>query len=385
MQEAHIYVGINGAGKSFKLGKIAKKALRLNRPVVAVSMSLNDKFPPNFKKRPYNFMGIKQGRSVYRKAIEDALIACNREEHPVQINTLLKILSYAGYDERIGFLVRGFDWSFESRFESESFTNNLSKDAVDNIFSLCLAYRRIHNENDSENLHWVTHYSKFGSQSVLDIESRFGEVPSGEILSELLKHKALLKKLKIIKDIRLFFEKENLNRKLFAINEMSSGELSLISTAFFLSHTLKDGGMLLIDEPENSLHPEWQLAYISRIKDLFPYTDYQFHIATHSPLIISGAQKEENTLIHRFDGSRFKEIDSTSKNIEDALIDQFGIITPKNNALSERCIEIINSVIDKKISKKEAIEKVSQFKNSSYEETQKQFLQSVQELIRDEV
>ena len=248
-----------------------------------------------------------------------------------------------------------------------------------------MAYRRIHNEDHHENLNWITRFSKFGSQSALDIEYRYGDVPHGEILSELLKYKKLLKKHKIIKDIRLFFEKENKNGKLFSTNEMSSGELSLIATAFFLSHTLKERAVLLIDEPENSLHPEWQLAYISRIKDLFPYTDYHFHIATHSPLIISGAQKEENTLIHRFDGSRFEEIDSTSKNIEDALIDQFGIITPKNNALSERCIDLVNSVIDGKTSKYEAIQKVEGFKKASYEELQMEFLEGVKELLRDKV
>lgn len=50
MQEAQIYVGINGSGKSYKLGTIAKQALKLNIPVVAISMSFNDKFPPNLKK-----------------------------------------------------------------------------------------------------------------------------------------------------------------------------------------------------------------------------------------------------------------------------------------------------------------------------------------------
>lgn len=385
MQEAHIYVGINGSGKSFKLGKIAKKALRTKQPVVAISMSLNDKFPPNFKKNPYNFMGIKQGRGIYRQAIEDALIACNRENNPVQINTLLNILNYAGYDEKIGFLVQGFDWHFESKLDSEAVQKQLSKDTIETLFSLCLAYRRIHNENDDENQHWFSRFSKFGSESVLNIESRYGEVPSGEVLSELLKYKKLLKKLRIISNVNVFFEKEESDGKFFSINEMSSGELTLIATAFFLSHTLKENSILLIDEPENSLHPEWQLEYVSRIKDLFPYTNFHFHIATHSPLIISGAQKERNTLIYRFNGDTFEEINSSPTNIEDALIDQFGIITPKNNALSERCIDLINSVIDRKMTKAEAIKEVDSFKSASYEERQIEFLEGVRVILRDEV
>lgn len=185
-------------------------------------------------------MGVKQGRGVYRQAIEDALIACNREKSPVQINTLLNILNYAGYDEKIGFLVYGFDWDFESKLNSKAMEESLSKDTIETLFSLCLAYRRIHSDNHNENLHWITRFSKFGSQSAIDIESRYGDVPSGEILSELLKYKKLLKNLKIISNLKVFFEKKEKNGKLFSTNEMSSGELTLVATAFFLSHTLKD-------------------------------------------------------------------------------------------------------------------------------------------------
>jgi hypothetical protein len=385
VQETHIYVGVNGSGKSRRLGEIAKDALNSQLPVVAVSMSLNDKFPPNFKRQPYSFMGVKQGRSIYDKAIEKALVACNREKQPVQINTLLNILSYAGYEEKIGFLVSGFDWNFESKLKSLDNSPTLDTKGIESLFSLCLAYRRIHNETLNENIHWITRYSKFGSQSVLDTDSRYGEIATGEILSELLKYKSDLKKLNIINNIRLFFVKKKFVEKLFSTKEMSSGELTLISTAFFLSHSLRENSVLLIDEPENSLHPEWQLNYLSRIKDLFPYTNFTFHIATHSPIIISGAQKEKLTYIHRFNGKRFEVIDAETKSIEDALIDQFGVITPQNNALSERCINIINSVIDRKISKRQAIEKINDFKKASYEATQIEFLEGVQVLLRDEI
>lgn len=384
MQETHIYVGVNGSGKSFKLGEIAKAALKSRAPVAAVSMSLNDKFPRNTKRRPYSFMGIKQGRSVYTQAIEHAIAGCNRNESPVQINTLLNILKYAGYKEKIGFKVQKFDWDFERIFDSSSVLESTPKKTMEKIYSLCLAYRRIHNEDDDENIHWITSYSKFGSQSVLDSEFRYGEVFTGEVLSELLNYKSYLRKLKTIKNIKVFFEKQD-NDKLFSISDMSSGELTLISTAFFLSLSLEEGAVLLIDEPENSLHPEWQLSYLSRLKDLFPYTSFQCHIATHSPLIISGAQKEEGTYIYRFNGRDFEKIRADSKNIEDALIDQFGIITPKNNALSERCIDLLNSVIDGLTSKDDAIRQIENYKSSSYEGAQLEFLDGVLVILRDEI
>lgn len=154
---------------------------------------------------------------------------------------------------------------------------------------------------------------------------------------------------------------------------MSSGELSLLATAFFLNSEIKNDSILLIDEPENSLHPEWQLNYLSRLKDLFPYSNFECHIATHSPMIISGSQKEKNTHIYKSNGDSFELIHTKSSNIEDALIDQFGIVTPKNNALSERCIDLINEVIEGDATTQDALRQIEEYKKASYEALQKEF------------
>lgn len=383
MQGTSIYVGVNGSGKSYTLGSIASKALEDGKPVVAISMSLNDKFPRKKKGSQYQFMGAKQGRTLYDLAIEKAIVACNRVNKPVQVNSLLNILKYAGYEETIGFNVKGFNWSFEDLFKSDLALNKLNEDKREILFSICLAYRRIHNESSNENVHWITRYSKFGSYSAVDIDSRYGEVPTGEILSELLHYQKDLKKLRIIQSVKIFFKKALADHMYIGTNAMSSGELSLIATAFFLNFSMLDGTVLLIDEPENSLHPDWQLGYLSRLKDLFPYTNFECHIATHSPMIVSGAQKEESIKIYKYEEGSFKQISTKSSNIEDALIDQFGIVTPKNNALSERCIDLINNVINQNLTQKSALEMLDIYKEASYEKQQVEFLEGVKKIINE--
>ena len=56
--------------------------------------------------------------------------------------------------------------------------------------------------------------------------------------------------------------------------------------------------MICIDEPENSLHPEWQLNFMRFISLLCPDTlEAHILIATHSPQIISGMQFDNGCVL----------------------------------------------------------------------------------------
>ncbi len=74
------------------------------------------------------------------------------------------------------------------------------------------------------------------------------------------------------------------------LGTFSTGEKQII---YRVGHLLKelenlDGAIILIDEPEISLHPKWQKKYIQFLMDVFTGLDIQFVIATHSPYILQG-------------------------------------------------------------------------------------------------
>ncbi|WP_256003656.1 AAA family ATPase [Pedobacter deserti] len=54
--------------------------------------------------------------------------------------------------------------------------------------------------------------------------------------------------------------------------------------------------ILLLDEPENSFHPEWQRLFLSNLLDFLnkttPYHTFQIILASHSPIIISDFPKD---------------------------------------------------------------------------------------------
>lgn len=65
--------------------------------------------------------------------------------------------------------------------------------------------------------------------------------------------------------------------------EFSNGQTSLD----FFDKELQDGNLYLLDEPENSLSPKFQLELIQLINELTRFFKCQFIIATHSPFLLS--------------------------------------------------------------------------------------------------
>lgn len=93
------------------------------------------------------------------------------------------------------------------------------------------------------------------------------------------------------------------NGKEMSINQLSSGEKQIVFRGSFL---LKDkesskGALILIDEPEISLHPNWQLKVLSFFKKLFTNNSgeqtSQIIISTHSPFIIHNANRNDDKVI----------------------------------------------------------------------------------------
>lgn len=71
-------------------------------------------------------------------------------------------------------------------------------------------------------------------------------------------------------------------------NYLSSGEKNEIIMLYRLIFSTSDNSILLIDEPENSLHIVWQQMFIDDIYKIAELKKLQVIVATHSPEIIAG-------------------------------------------------------------------------------------------------
>lgn len=89
------------------------------------------------------------------------------------------------------------------------------------------------------------------------------------------------------------------------IDNNSSGEQEIILRLKYIQFYLsKNTDLIIIDEPENSLHPKWQLKILdillnTVLQNSINNKEKQFFIATHSENVLKSAFNRANTLILR--------------------------------------------------------------------------------------
>jgi predicted ATPase len=78
----------------------------------------------------------------------------------------------------------------------------------------------------------------------------------------------------------------------------SSGELGIVTNFLGLASVIQEGSLVFVDEPEISLHPEWQTRYIELLLKIFDgFQGCHFVLATHSPLILSDIDPKNSNVV----------------------------------------------------------------------------------------
>lgn len=108
-----------------------------------------------------------------------------------------------------------------------------------------------------------------------------------DLFESILKEKILaFKKVVIDRDTGFYFE--SINNDVIDRNMLSSGEQNQIILLFNLVFELASQKIILIDEPEISLHVAWQQSFLDSLKKIQKINKYEkVIIATHSPQVIS--------------------------------------------------------------------------------------------------
>ena len=215
-------------------------------------------------------------------------------------NRIYNILEYLGYEKELSVLISfysDFDGDFLTYFIRSIDKYNKFKvideeDYIDYNFDELQAFcNQLDNflrpYNDDE------YFFDFGYWEHLDRNIKM--LPIFRKLYELFANK------KIIKIDFLLFK----GNHRFKLDGASSGESHFLAQMLFLSNNLNksDKNIILIDEPEISLHPKWQREYIFKLYDYFYMYDLKIFIATHSPLIISKLQVNQKNLYDDYIGS----------------------------------------------------------------------------------
>lgn len=276
--------------------------------VVASAMTLFDKFPVRSVGGMYKYQGIRSEnspsttgtRTLVRKTVE-GLVRC------------LKVKG--GYREELALLlvVLGFQHSLKVRYQikykevflREDMNPELLCDIFDNkekrffknrdsdlwgkryfdqmredgelLERICEYYRRLSRTLDVRQSHLSVEYDVFQPGIERDAETLL-----------------LLSRLDIVTFPTIIIAKQHQ----YDFVNSSSGETHLLCQMIGIMSDIKKGGLVLIDEPETSSHPNWQIKYIGWLKRIFrEYNSCHFIISTHSHFILSDLEPETSTII----------------------------------------------------------------------------------------
>ena len=138
----------------------------------------------------------------------------------------------------------------------------------------------------------------------------------------------------------------------FDINELSSGEKQLFLRTLAIKMLNPENSIILIDEPELSLHPKWQ----QRIVDVYRKIgkNNQIIIATHSPHILGSVKKENIMLLDKDDEGKIviktgdELYDSYGQPTERILEDIMGLKTTRNQEIFDKLEKIREMVNEDK-------------------------------------
>lgn len=107
-----------------------------------------------------------------------------------------------------------------------------------------------------------------------------------QMLQEIVGAKLKDKHLRL--DSNAHLRVENIDGAEIPVDQLSSGEQHLLALFAMLLFSASPSSVVLIDEPEISLHAEWKHAFLDDIQKAARNADLQFVLATHSTAIING-------------------------------------------------------------------------------------------------
>jgi predicted ATPase len=237
---------------------------------------------------------------------------------------------------------------------------------------------------------------KFKVKNIENIYALLEKIEESTILIEEFKdiyngYKESLLELRNIGYLKIDFEDKE-GREYF---DLSQGERKLFTEMLMIFDEIKQSEnnnfLLLLDEPDLTLHPDWQKKYISEmIKLLSNFSEKKFHliITSHSPFILSDLPKENVIFLEK--GKQvypFENGQSFGANIHTLLSHGFFM---DGGLMGEFAKDKIQSIIKyhKEISEKELTKKENKKQRDEekekYENEHKNKFWQIQSIIGDD-
>ena len=141
----------------------------------------------------------------------------------------------------------------------------------------------------------------------------------------------------------------------FSLDAASGGIAALLDLAWqiYMRSRTDSTFTVLMDEPENHLHPRLQRSVLPGLLDAFPQA--QFIVSTHNPFVVTSV-RDSNVIVLDFDNVKVKSTNlasvDRSATANQVLTDVLGVPFPAPIWVEDEIGSIVNSVRDQDLSTK---------------------------------
>ena len=293
--------------------------------IVASTMGMFDKFPLNsiqgksknarYISDYYKYVGPKANNNMFTSktnVLLQILSSLNDVEDYNQLRKIGKILKYIGYDSKIEF-----------RFKLKDNVDELiakRKEPLDDSLQNCV--NRLKRREGIVKKHVLP-----------DVDSSY------QVRKRDIRSFDRLRQEKLLASCRCSLYK---NGDTIDCNQLSSGEFNMLSIVLSVILNSKHQNLLiLLDEPEISQHPNWQVGIIDKLDDALSDYGCHFLIATHCHYLVSNLPLKRSNLmmIEEKDGREIQIEPMPSETYgwssEEVLLKVFGMATDRSRYLAD--------------------------------------------------
>lgn len=356
-----VIAGENGSGKSRILHAIAVEAIANREKIIAISNSSHHRFNGLGKK--CQVLAPRRKGSAPESVLKSAIRSA-QEEDEIRLRSISRILRHCGYSPSVGLKIIKTRHYFVASELREKIDNLAKKRGREKEDLESAAFRLSNIRNDD--IHW------------LDFDGLTFDVSKEKILTRILFWEDELVALGLMKPASLYLHSlENI----FELKQASSGEISLITSIAFIAANISKLKFLLIDEPENSLHPQWQRDYIDLLMGAIGYSRVRTVVATHSPMLVMGIEPlemEKDLIVLSRVMTNSQLIDSDS--LEAVMAKVFMVVTPRNHFLSQHLVKILNDLEDGTVSLSDVINVIEELRSAGVDSKQMIALEMVEKM-----
>jgi predicted ATPase len=276
------------------------------RKVIATTITPFDKFPFRINPKQHRFIPAHDANSIYQylgaknqagqvssrgylSRVIDSLIGASGKSRDERAR-LHRVFEFLGYESHIAvhFEIRA------SARQLDRIRANETAAAEEWLNSQSYSRNRYPEDVRDRELAWdelvnaaeiVAGHAENRSLNI-DLDFVSGIFRSGSL--EVYRAAQIVRAAGLLTLVDLRLTRNDAQSETISIRDASSGEQAIALTLLGVGSAIEDDSLVIIDEPEISLHPEWQQKFVSLLAATFAeYSGCHFLLATHSPLIVA--------------------------------------------------------------------------------------------------